>query len=60
MRQDDKVVKYMTKFERSRDQAYTVITPSTPLAELEEFLKQNIFALGSCTCHWHVQIINFV
>ena len=54
------MVKYITKFERSRDQAYTVITPSTPLAELEEFLKQNIFALGSCSCHWHVQIINFV
>ena len=52
------MVKYITKFERSRDQAYTVITPSTPLAELEEFLKQNIFALGWCSGRWHVPIIN--
>lgn len=36
----------MTKFNRSHLQTYTLITPSTPLAELEEFLRHNIFALG--------------
>lgn len=42
---DDKVVEYMTRFNRSLSQPYTLITPSTPLAELEEFLKHNIFAI---------------
>ena len=42
----DKVVKYMTKFERSRTHPYAIITPSTPLAELETFLADNLFALG--------------
>jgi len=41
----DKVMLYMTKFNRSHLQTYTLITPSTPLAELEEFLRHNIFAL---------------
>jgi len=42
---DDKVAAYMTKFQRSTNQPYTLITPSTPLAELEAFLQDNIFAL---------------
>ncbi|KAJ6571748.1 hypothetical protein B0H19DRAFT_1130986 [Mycena capillaripes] len=41
----DKVVNYMTKFKRTQSQPYTLITPFTPLAELEEFLKHNIFAI---------------
>ncbi|KAF7350473.1 CBS domain-containing protein [Mycena venus] len=41
----DKVINYMTKFKRTVSQPYTLITPYTPLAELEEFLKQNIFAI---------------
>lgn len=36
----------MTKFKRNASQPYTMITPSTELADLEEFLRQNIFALG--------------
>lgn len=36
----------MTKFKRRASQPYSLITPSTPLEELEEFLKDNIFALG--------------
>ncbi|EMD31884.1 hypothetical protein CERSUDRAFT_99872 [Gelatoporia subvermispora B] len=43
----DKVSKFLTKFNRSSNQRYTLITPSTPLAELEEFLGHNIFALVS-------------
>ncbi|KAG2129295.1 hypothetical protein BD769DRAFT_1627998 [Suillus cothurnatus] len=39
------VSKYMTKFNRSASQHYTLITPLTPLAELAEFLRDNIFAL---------------
>ncbi|KAF7797040.1 hypothetical protein EIP86_008232 [Pleurotus ostreatoroseus] len=42
---NDKVLVYMTKFRRSRSQPYTVITPSTPLAELEQFLHANLFAI---------------
>ncbi|KAK7046701.1 CBS domain-containing protein [Favolaschia claudopus] len=41
----DKVVDYMTKFKRVASQPYTLITPYTPLAELEDFLKHNIFAI---------------
>ncbi|RPD65615.1 hypothetical protein L226DRAFT_237516 [Lentinus tigrinus ALCF2SS1-7] len=42
---NDKVDKYMTKFKRTAATPYTIITPSTPLAELEDFLKHNIFAI---------------
>ncbi|KAF5362599.1 hypothetical protein D9758_009586 [Tetrapyrgos nigripes] len=42
---NDKVEKYLTKFKRSSSEPYTLITPLTPLSELEEFLKSNIFAL---------------
>ncbi|KZT10324.1 uncharacterized protein LAESUDRAFT_755829 [Laetiporus sulphureus 93-53] len=42
---NDKVIRYMTKFNRSSSYPYTLITPSTPLADLEGFLRQNIFAL---------------
>ncbi|KAK7033624.1 hypothetical protein VNI00_012623 [Paramarasmius palmivorus] len=36
---------HITKFKRSNKHPYTLITPLTPLAELEVFLKQNMFAL---------------
>ncbi|KDR72528.1 hypothetical protein GALMADRAFT_252661 [Galerina marginata CBS 339.88] len=42
---DDKVSQYMNKFKRTASEPYTIITPLTPLSELEEFLKTNIFAL---------------
>ncbi|KAI8986890.1 hypothetical protein BD414DRAFT_487388 [Trametes punicea] len=42
---DDKVSQYMTKFKRTASTPYTIITPSTPLAELEDFLKRNEFAI---------------
>ncbi|KAF9561439.1 hypothetical protein CPC08DRAFT_635378 [Agrocybe pediades] len=42
---DDKVSQYMTRFKRTSSEPYTVITPLSPLSELEEFLKSNIFAL---------------
>jgi len=38
----------MTKFNRSpRTNPYTIITPDTPLADLESFLKDNVFALST-------------
>ncbi|PIL27595.1 hypothetical protein GSI_10746 [Ganoderma sinense ZZ0214-1] len=40
----DDVEKYMTRFKRTGT-TYTVIAPSTPLAELEDFLSRNIFAI---------------
>ncbi|KAG2032781.1 hypothetical protein BDR03DRAFT_985470 [Suillus americanus] len=42
---NDSISKYMTKFNRSASQHYSLITPLTPLAELAEFLQDNIFAL---------------
>ncbi|KAF8589145.1 hypothetical protein K439DRAFT_1613033 [Ramaria rubella] len=42
---NDPVSVAMTKFKRSASNNYTLITPSTPLGELELFLKSNIFAL---------------
>ncbi|KAF5341649.1 hypothetical protein D9611_001674 [Ephemerocybe angulata] len=42
---DDKVSQYMTKFKRTSTEPYTLITPMTPLSDLEEFLKTNLFAL---------------
>ncbi|KIM42267.1 hypothetical protein M413DRAFT_444702 [Hebeloma cylindrosporum] len=42
---DDKVSQYMTKFKRTSTEPYITITPLSPLSELEEFLKTNIFAL---------------
>ncbi|KAI9568093.1 hypothetical protein HD554DRAFT_817907 [Boletus coccyginus] len=42
---DDSVKKYMSRFIRNEANPYTVITPDTPLAELAEFLRDNIFAL---------------
>jgi hypothetical protein len=45
--QHDPVSEHMTKFKRTSSHPYTLITVSTPLAELEEFLKTNIFALGA-------------
>ena len=49
--QNDKVSQYMTKFKRSFSQPYTVITPSTPLADLELFLVDKLFALGMSLRH---------
>ncbi|KAF9447827.1 hypothetical protein P691DRAFT_801771 [Macrolepiota fuliginosa MF-IS2] len=40
-----KISKYMTKFVRNSSEPYTLITPWTPLLELENFLRSNIFAL---------------
>jgi len=42
---NDKVEKYMIKFKRTASEPYTLITPSSPLSDLEEFLRDNIFAL---------------
>lgn len=39
----------MTKFKRTSSEPYTIITPLSPLSELEDFLKTNIFALGERT-----------
>ena len=40
----------MTKFNRSpTTNPYTIITPDTPLAELESFLRGHIFALSMYT-----------
>lgn len=36
----------MTKFQRNSSNTYKVITPFTPLDELEVFLKKNLFAIG--------------
>jgi hypothetical protein len=36
----------MTKFVRSPKTGYTLMTPATELAELEQFLDENLFALG--------------
>ncbi|KIJ07288.1 hypothetical protein PAXINDRAFT_19509 [Paxillus involutus ATCC 200175] len=38
-------MKYMSKFKRNASHPYSLITPDTPLAELAEFLRHNIFAL---------------
>lgn len=38
----------MTHFKRSAGTPYTVVTPSTELADLEQFLDNNIFALSAC------------
>lgn len=45
--QSDKVSNYMVKFKRSAAHPYTVITPATPLDELETFLDDKLFALGT-------------
>jgi len=41
----DTVAVYMTKFLRRASEPYTLLTPMTTLADLEEFLKKNDFAL---------------
>jgi len=43
--QDDTILAHMTHFKRSKSHPYTVITPWTDLAELEEFLSHNAFAI---------------
>ncbi|TFK41666.1 hypothetical protein BDQ12DRAFT_678322 [Crucibulum laeve] len=42
---DAKVSEYMTKFKRTSNEPYTLVTPLSSLAELEEFLRHNLFAL---------------
>ncbi|KAH8823781.1 hypothetical protein DL96DRAFT_1532135 [Flagelloscypha sp. PMI_526] len=42
---DDKVDAHMSRFKRSASHPYKLITPWTELEELEEFLKENDFAL---------------
>ncbi len=37
----------MNKFNRSAKREYTVITPLSPLEDLEAFLEDNLFALGA-------------
>lgn len=53
----------MTKFKRTSSHPYTLITVYTPLTELEEFLKTNIFALGAlyeCYSRQDCFLIQFV
>ncbi|ELU40015.1 hypothetical protein AG1IA_05954 [Rhizoctonia solani AG-1 IA] len=42
----DLISNYMTKFARGTGVEYTVITPETPLEELEAFLETTDFAIG--------------
>jgi len=42
---DDPIMGHTTSFKRGKGHPYTVITPWTELAELEEFLKHNNFAI---------------
>ncbi|PFH48092.1 hypothetical protein AMATHDRAFT_76907 [Amanita thiersii Skay4041] len=42
---NDKVLQHMTKFKRGPEEPYTLITPMSPLADLEKFLEDNVFAL---------------
>ena len=37
----------MNKFDRSAKREYTVITPLSPLEDLEAFMESNLFALGA-------------
>ena len=46
----------MSKFIRNESHPYTVITPDTPLAELAEFLRDNIFALGEAIPHFSIAL----
>lgn len=45
VRESDAVAKAMTRFDRRKGVAYQVITPNTPLEELEAFLKKEEFAV---------------
>lgn len=56
--QDDKVFKYTIKFRREPSQPYVVITPWTPLAELELFLQDKLFALGASVRYSRIQQLN--
>ena len=46
MIKSDSVMKHTVKFQRDPSNKYTLITPMTPLDDLEEFLQLNTFALG--------------
>jgi hypothetical protein len=53
----DKISSCMTRFNRSpRTNPYAVITPDTPLADLESFLKDHIFALSTPFCFSYIRI----
>ena len=45
--QNAKASLYMIKFQRSTSTPYTIVTPLTPLGDLEAFLAHNIFAIGT-------------
>ena len=49
--QDDSVLQHMTKFQRGPSHTYTLITPDTPLHDLEQFLEKNEFAIGEYAVH---------
>jgi len=42
---EDPILDYMIKFQRGRSNGYILITPASPLLDLEEFLGDHIFAL---------------
>ncbi|EKM75651.1 hypothetical protein AGABI1DRAFT_116254 [Agaricus bisporus var. burnettii JB137-S8] len=42
---NDRISKYMVKFIRNASEPYIVITPLTPLSDIEDFLKSHDFAL---------------
>ncbi|KAJ7637104.1 hypothetical protein FB45DRAFT_908261, partial [Roridomyces roridus] len=51
---NDRVVDYMNKFQRRASHPYTLITPATPLTELEEFPKEQHLR------HWSVPATVFL
>ncbi|KAJ8701379.1 hypothetical protein PTI98_000173 [Pleurotus ostreatus] len=53
-----KVLQYMTKFKRTPAEPYTLVTPLSPLEDLEAFLRDNIFALEYHTHHHQPQLTN--
>lgn len=57
--QEDPILRYMTKFKRGRDNGYTLITPASPLLQLEEFLEDHLFALGTLRARFdHIALGN--
>jgi len=57
--QDDQVQNLMNKFDRSAKREYTVITPFSPLEDLEAFLEINLFALGASTTLFLVPSLDY-
>ena len=58
--QTDSVLAFATKFKIGASHPYTVITPSTSLAELETFLQDKIFAIGEPLLLKHSHILMIV